>query len=113
MVENDRQDQGQVQREPEELEDFGRVSEPWWARLRPPDVWDTPAPTLREEIALARRGDHLPQSGPWRAAEITRTSVSTAINAVLLLLVHINRSAARQAVLLAFIGALALVLALR
>ncbi|MFE9247048.1 hypothetical protein [Nocardiopsis sp. NPDC006938] len=103
----------QAAEEQQGLEDLGRVSSPWWTRLRPPDVWDTPAPTLREEIARARRGDHLPESGPWRAVEITRTSVSTAINAVLLLLVHINRSAARQAALLAFIGAIALVLALR
>lgn len=89
------------------------VGEPWWAHLRPPDVWNTPAPTVGEEIARARRGDHLPQSGPWRTAELVRTWISALINTVLLLLVHVNRSAGRQAVLLLFVAGIALVLATR
>lgn len=79
-----------------------------WAGLRPPDIWNTPAPTLREEIARVRRGDHLPDSGPWRVAEQTRMWVSALLIAGLLLLVHVNRSAARQAVFTLFIAALVL-----
>lgn len=79
-----------------------------WAGLRPPDIWNTPAPTLREEIARVRRGDHLPDSGPWRVAEQTRMWVSALLIAGLLLLVHVNRSAARQAVFALFIAALVL-----
>ena len=89
------------------------VGEPWWASLRPPDVWNTPAPTVGEEIARARRGDHLPQDGPWRTAELVRTWISALINTVLLLLVHVNRSAGRQAVLVLFVAGIALVLATR
>lgn len=79
-----------------------------WTGLRPPDIWNTPAPTLREEIARVRRGDHLPDSGPWRVAEQTRMWVSALLIAGLLLLVHVNRSAARQAVFALFIAALVL-----
>lgn len=86
---------------------------PWWAHLRPPDLWDTPAPTIREELARAWRGDHLPESGPWRYAETARTGVSALINVVLLALVHINRSAGRQAAALLFAAAVFLVLATR
>lgn len=98
----------------QEQEEFpALVGEPWWARLRPPDVWHTPAPTLAEEIARARRGDHLPESGPWRVAELVRTWISALCNAGLLLVVHANRSAARQTVLLLFVAVFALVLATR
>lgn len=103
-----------VDQDHQEQEEFpALVGEPWWARLRPPDVWHTPAPTLAEEIARARRGDHLPESGPWRVAELVRTWISALCNAGLLLVVHANRSAARQTVLLLFVAVFALVLATR
>lgn len=89
------------------------VGVPWWAHLRPPDVWNTPAPTLAEEVARARRGDHLPESGPWRTVEVVRAWISALINTALLLLVHVNRSAGRQAVMVLFVAVIVTVLATR
>ena len=91
----------------EETDDHVHTS--WWERLNPPDIWDSPAPTLREEVARARRGDHLPETGLWRMAEQARMGVSVSIIAMLLLLVHINRSAARQGLCLAGLAALFLI----
>jgi hypothetical protein len=79
------------------------------AALRPPDIWDTPAPTLREEVRRAMEGSHLPANPAWRAAEVARTVASTGVNALLLLLVHVNRSAARQAVIVLVVAVTAAV----
>lgn len=81
----------------------------WWGwvgRLRPPDVWDTPAPTLREEWVRTVEGAHLPAAVWLRRAEVVRQAVSMALIAGLLLLVHVNRSAGRQAVALVVVAAL-------
>ncbi|MFJ9558399.1 hypothetical protein ACIRPH_31715 [Nocardiopsis sp. NPDC101807] len=94
--------------EHEEFEDDDRG--PWWANLRPPDIWGTPPPTLAEEIARVRAGEHLPASGPWRVAEQTRMWVSAVLIAGLLLLVYVNRSAARQAVAVLFVAAVVIVI---
>ncbi|MGI5119302.1 hypothetical protein ACQEU5_07125 [Marinactinospora thermotolerans] len=80
--------------------------------LRPPDVWNTPAPTLREEVARVMEGSHLPDQAWLRRAETARAVVSAGISAVLLLLVHINRSAARQGVALLVLAVLVAVAAI-
>lgn len=85
----------------------------WVGWLRPPDVWDTPPPTVRQELARAWRGDHLPETGPWRYAELVRAVVSALVNTVLLVLVHVNHSAGRQAVALLLVAAVVLVYAAR
>lgn len=75
--------------------------------LRPPDVWNTPGPSLAEEVARVRSGEHLPAAGPWRRAEQVRSWVSVLIIAALLLAVEANRSAGRQITTAAVLGALA------
>ena len=79
----------------------------WWEHLlRPPDVWNRPAPALAEEVARVRAGDHLPESGPWRRAEQVRSWISVVIIAALLLAIEANRSAGRQALTLLIAAAL-------
>jgi hypothetical protein len=77
--------------------------------VRVPDIWGAPAPSLREEIARVRRGDHLPE-GWLRYAELCRAWASAVVIAVLLLLVEANRSAGRQAVLAVLVLAAVLIL---
>jgi len=79
----------------------------WVGWFRPPDIWDTPAPTLREEWERTLKGAHLPTNVWLRRAEVARQAISIAIIACLLMLVHVNRSAGRQAVALLVVAALA------
>ncbi|PSK83052.1 hypothetical protein CLV63_14118 [Murinocardiopsis flavida] len=57
-----------------------------------------------------RAGEHLPLHRGLRAAEQARLWVSVALIAVLLLAIEANRSAGRQALSIALVGAAALLL---
>ena len=102
----------EVAPEPPEAPEAAPAAEapPVWMRaaaaLRPPDVWNTPAPTLRDEVARALAGEHLPSHPVLRYAEAARALVSALISAALLLIVHANRSAARQGAALIALAAL-------
>lgn len=79
-----------------------------WAgeHLRPPDVWNAPAPPLRQLWAQTLAARHLPSAPVVQVAERVRVAISLPLVGGLCLLAWCLTSAARTAALLVVAGAL-------